>query len=83
MIKCSWLPKRPVGDQNICRSGVAFVMPKATANLDLGRYISSPTVLHKNITEFIVAGNHIAPMLATQYCYRRLQWYEVNISASE
>ena len=40
-------------------------MPEATANLDLGRYISSPTTLHKHITEFIVAGNHITPMLAS------------------
>ena len=40
-------------------------MPKATANFDLGRYISSPTTLHKHVTEFIVAGNHIAPMFAS------------------
>lgn len=36
----------------------------ATANLDLGREISLPTTLHKHVTEFIMAGNHIPPMLA-------------------
>eukprot|EP00731_Ephydatia_muelleri_P030159 Em0021g682a len=59
----SRLSKRPVGNKNICWSGVTS---KATANLDLGRDISVPITLHKRITEFIVVGkNHIAPMLAS------------------
>ena len=38
-----------VGNQNICWSDAVFVMPKTTANLDLGRYISSLTTLYKHV----------------------------------